>query len=186
VSASILGECFSEFSVSAQRLELLPVYSVSEEAEQIRTWRAGYARPERSVRNDSYLRTVAADVLDGRERSRIRVVDLPLSDYVRWEFEGYTENAAAGEEIRIAVRGGGTAEAQKALAGLPWDFWVFDFGTEEERVVLLEFDRDGEFVAEHLATQVDLRLCHRAWQTAWKHSVPLNEYRARRKASSAA
>lgn len=186
MSESILSECFGEFSVSAQRLETLPVYSVSEEAEQIRAWRAGRARPGRSIRNDGYLRSVAADVLDGRERGRIRVVDLPLSDYVRWEFEGYAENAAAGEEIRIAVRDGGSAEAQKALAVVSWDFWLFDFGTEEERAVLLQYGPDGDFEDAHLATQVDLAHCHRVWQTAWRHSVPLNEYRARRKTSSAA
>lgn len=186
MSASILSECFGEFSVSAQRLETLPAYSVSEEAEQIRAWRAGRARPERSIRNDDYLRSVAADVLDGRERSRIRVVDLPLSDYVRWEFDGYTENAAAGEQVRIAVRSGGSPEAQKALEAVSWDFWLFDFGTEDEQAVLLEYGQDGKFVDAHLATQVDLAHCHRVWQAAWQHSVPLNEYRARRKTSSAA
>ena len=186
MSGNILSECFSEFSVSAQRLETLPAYSVSEEAEQIRAWRAGRARPERSVRNDDYLRSVAVDALDGRERRRIRVADLPLSDYVRWELEGYTENAAAGEEIRIAVRNGGTLEAQKALTAVSWDFWLFDFGTEEETAVLLEYDQDGQFAGAQLAEHADLVYCHRMWQTAWKHSVPLNEYRARRKAPSAA
>lgn len=186
MSGNILSECFGEFSASAVRLETLPAYSVSEEAEQIRAWRAGRARPERSVRNDDYLRSVAVDVLDGRARGRIRVVDLPLSDYIRWELDGYAENAAAGEEIRIAVRNGGTPEAQKALAGVSWDFWLFDFGTEEESAVLLEYDQDSQFTGATLATYGDLRHCHRMWQTAWNHSVPLNEYRARRKASSAA
>ena len=186
MSGNILSQCFGEFSVSAQRLEVLPAYSVSEEAEQIRAWRAGRARPGRSVRNDDYLRSVAVDALDGRERRRIRVVDLPLSDYIRWEFEGYTENAAAGEEIYIAVRNGGTYEAQKALASVSWDFWLFDFGTEEENAVLLEYDQDGQFVDAQLATAADLVYCHRMWQTASKHAVPFNEYRARRKTSSAA
>jgi hypothetical protein len=175
VSGDILDECFRQFRSSAFRLETLPAYAISGEAERIEAWRDGRARPERSVRTSEYLREVAANVLAGRERMRVRIVDHPLSEYCLYQMAGYIESAAAGEQIRIVVRNGGSEQARPDLDGVAGDFWFFDMGTEYERAVLLEYDR-GAFTGAHLAAQPDLALCRRLWVLAHKHSVHLNEY----------
>jgi hypothetical protein len=179
VSGNPLDDCFREFRLSAIRLECLPAYSVHGEAESIQAWREGLPRPERSLRTSDYLRDVAVDVLNGRQRARVRVVDEPLSEYIRWELDSYTENAVAGEEIRIAVRNGGDDKAQRDLADVS-DFWYFDRGEEDERAVLMYYEADGTFISSHLATAVDHSWCRRMLARAWKHSVPLNEYVAAR------
>jgi hypothetical protein len=176
---SVLGDCFGDFRASAWRLETLPAYLVQEEAEQIRAWHDGRPRPERSVRNDDYLREIAANVLAGRDRRRIRLADHPLSEYVRWELAAYAENAVVGEEIRVTVRREGGTVLVPVLDQVALDFWWFDAGTEDERAVLLDYDHEGRFTGEHLASAVDLAWCRRLWAAAERHSAPLNEYVAR-------
>ena len=180
MSGDILDECFAWYHTSAVRLETLPAYSAGgAEAERLDAWRRHYPIPERSVRTSDYLREVAAGVLAGRERKRFRIVDHPLSEYCRFEIGfAYPESAAAGEEIRIAVRNGGTAEAQKALAGIDSDAWFFDLGTEDERCVLMGYEPDGTYVDAHLATEVDHRHLRKLLVKTIEHSVPLAEYLA--------
>jgi hypothetical protein len=188
VSGDILDECFAWYHTSAVRLETLQAYSVGgSEAERLAAWERGYPIPERSVRTSEYLREVAAGVLAGRERQRVRIVDLPATDYTRFEtLVAYPESAAAGEEIRIAVRNGGIPEAQKALAGIDSDAWFFDLGTEDERCVLMEYEADGAYTAAHLATEVDHRHLRKLLAKAVHHSVPLAEYLAQARRRTAA
>jgi hypothetical protein len=176
VSGDILDECFSRFRSSAFRLEALPAYAVSGEAERIEAWRDGRARPERSVRTSGYLRDVAANVLAGLERTRVRIVDHPLSEYCRYQMAGYIESAAAGEQIRIVVRNGGSEQSTPDLDSVVNDFWFFDMGTEDESAVLLEYDVTGAFTGARLAAGPDLALCRQLWALAYQHSVHLNEY----------
>lgn len=178
MSSDVLDACFRDSRVSAVRLETLPAYYVAGEAERIAAWREGRPRPERSVRTNAYLREVAADVLAGRDRVRIRVVDHPLSDYLRYQFAGYVESAAAGEEIRIAVRQGGTRAAQRDLADAGPDCWVFDRGADTERVVVLYYDAAGRYQGAELAGPVVAAECLAQLDWAAMHAVPLNEYLA--------
>jgi hypothetical protein len=184
-SGNVLDDCFTGFRFSALRLEVLPAYNEREEAASLAAWRARRPRPERSLRNDGYLREVAEDVLAGRQRQRVRVVDEPLSDYVRWELEAYAENQATGEEIRVAVRKGGSDRAQRDLAQAI-DVWLFDIGEEDERAVLMYYESDGTFASAHLATAADHAWARKLAARAWQHSVPLNEYVARRRKAAAA
>ena len=185
MSDDVLDACFSGYRFSAIRLETLPAYSVRGEAEFIQAWRERKPRPERSVRNDEYLREVAADVLAGRDRQRIRVVDEPLSDYIRWELNGLAENDVAGEATQVAVRAGGSEKAVRDLAGIT-DFWMFDYGHEDEQAVLLYYGQDGEFDSAYLATAVDHGWCRKMLARALRHSVPLAEFAAKHRRGSAA
>jgi hypothetical protein len=178
VTGDILEECFSTFRDSAVRLETLPAYSVPGETERIAAWREGRPRPERSVRTSEYLREVAQDVIWGKERARIRVLDLPMSDYALYQVTGYMESAAAGEEIRVAVRRGGTSAALADLDGMA-DFWLFDAGTEHARAVLMDYDETGRFTGSRAAGPVELEACEAMWDVAERHADALNEFLAR-------
>lgn len=177
MSGGILDECFRQFQVSAVRLETLPAYAVKGEQERIQAWRDGRPRPERSVRTNDYLREVAANVLAGRERRRIRVVDHPLSEYLRYQFTGYVETAAAGEEILVAVRRAGSRLIRPDLEHVS-DAWLFDLGHAGECAVLLSYHPDGAFTGARLADASELAACIRWHDAAVRHSVPLNAYLA--------
>lgn len=177
MTGEILEECFSAFRFSAVRLETLPAYAVADEAARIAAWREGRPRPERSVRTSDYLREVAQDVIWGKERRRIRVIDLPMSEYARYQMTGYMESAAAGEEIRVAVRHGGSRAAQSDLDGMA-DFWLFDSGTEHARGVLMDYDEAARFTGSRAAGPVELEACEAMWDVAARHAVALNEFLA--------
>lgn len=187
MTGDILDECFRWYTTSAVRLETFQSYDVGgSEAERIRAWKRGLPLPERSVRTSNYLREVAAGVLAGRERRRVRIVDEPISEYVSFELVGYAESQAAGEEIRIAVRQGGTPQAAKDLAGIATDAWFFDLGTEDEACVLMHYEADGSYTGASLATAVDHRYMRRILAKADKHAVSLAEYAAQVRRRTAA
>src|SRR5438874_2166734 len=58
-------------------------------------------------------------------------LDLPLTDYLRYELASYRSSMAAGMETYIADR-----DRHPDLAGLTKDFWMFD----EQHVAVMRYD----------------------------------------------
>jgi hypothetical protein len=142
VNADDFGRLFESFTVSAFRLECLPAYDVTEDAEReaFRRWRAG----EQPQGDRAWLQTVRDANERGAQMQRVRLVESPLTEYQRFELaHGYPANVAAGEDIRIC--------GHRPDGLLVVDFWLFDNTT----AVVLEYDDEGRFlrpvVAENLA-----------------------------------
>jgi hypothetical protein len=96
-------------------------------------------------------------------------LDRPLTEYLRFELLAYQENAAAGEEIRLAER-----DVHPALAALRSDFWLFD----DTIAVPMQYDEEGHFVDFHVTTAPDVvERCRRERDLALAHSAPLHEFR---------
>ena len=133
--------CFDEFRVSAFRLETLRQYAVPAEDERIAAFRERRPLPERSVRTSPWLRRIAETTAAGKHWSRVHVVDVPLSEYVRFEMVTYRESAQAGEDIRITDR-----RADPALDALQTDFWLFDAETDHPFAALMQYNADGHYV----------------------------------------
>ncbi len=151
---------------SAFRLETLSEYKAKGEVEELRAFREGRPRPPRNPDTNAWLRNVADKTAIGCTWQRVHLVDRPLSEYLRFEFIGYEENIAAGEDVRIADRATVPAE----LAALTKDFWLYD----EEIVVVMNYDDDFRFVGgdvdENVAPYLEIR------DLALAHSVPLHDY----------
>jgi hypothetical protein len=161
---------FDLFTYSSFRYEGLPAYSVAEEAERIEAWRAGGPRPERSMRTSPWLRRVAVSTAEGKQWSRVRAVDRPLPEYLRYELAGYVENQAVGDRTYLVDR----VDAWEGP-----DFWLFDGGTDDARAATMSYSPAGAFegfelVTDHaaLATLNDVR--HRLLERA----TPLNVWLA--------
>ena len=86
--------------------------------------------------------------------ARVRFVELPMTEYTRYEFEtGYPSSSAAGEKISVVDR----AEHPE-LDHVREDFVVFDDTalmyyryTDDDRLTGYEYSEDPALVAEHLA-----------------------------------
>lgn len=132
-----LGRLFSTFERSAFRLECLPTYAVTEdaEAEAFRLWLAG-GQPPKKARD--WPKLVASATANGKKMQRVRVIRA-MTAYLRFELSwGYPDNVAAGEDIRILE-----LRAGESLAGMPEvDYWLFDDAT----MVRLEYDGAGRFL----------------------------------------
>jgi hypothetical protein len=157
---------FDSFTRSAWRLELLPVYVMPQEADNISRWRAGERLP--ADHRSPWMERVAGYRESGRSIGRVHVVRRPLSEYVRFEFDWYyRHHVRAGEDIRILD----VTEGHDP--GLPdHDFWLFD----ETTVVEMLYRPDGTQIGRELIEHADLEAYVKWRDVARAASVPVLEY----------
>jgi hypothetical protein len=115
-----------------------------------------------------WLSMVQEAARKGRYFARVRVVDLPLSDYSRWSFVIAQHNIAAGEDIRYLAR------HQAREVGLPnHDYWLFD----SRRLLRMRFDEDDRFIGGEIVDDPAEIVEHNYWRdTAWHHAVRRDEF----------
>lgn len=167
------GALFDRFRSSAFRMETLQAYRVAEDLTAIEAWRAGRARPEYSVRTSPWAARLATSSIAGRLWRRVRVVELPLTEYVQWETAAYIESAVLGEQIRILLR-------TSTFTDLTEDFWLFDADQPGQAVaVAMRYDADGRPGEHQLVTDPDtVAVFAQAATRAWDAATPLNEFLA--------
>nr|WP_043734414.1 DUF6879 family protein [Streptomyces zinciresistens] len=119
----------------------------------------------------SWLDVVTGTTGRGVVMRRLRVVSEPLSDYVRYEYDGTFTNIAAGEDVRWLPRSRARDLLLPALDG-----WVMD----ERTLILHHFGGDGQWTDPRMEVLNDPALAKRyaaAYQAAWERAVPHEEYR---------
>jgi hypothetical protein len=168
----LVGEDFSRlltgFEHTAFRLELLRRYTAPAEEAPLRRFLAG--EPPRIEWAQDWLDQVAQMTAAGKSMQRVRVVDTPPGDYLRFELALFPHSIKAGEEILILDRD--TA----AALGLPdQDFWLWD----SSRVALMHYDDEGSFLGAELIEdpRTVVRNCY--WRDAALHfSMTYQRYMA--------
>lgn len=165
------ADLFGTFRKSAFRLETLQYYVLAEDEPRRQAFREGRPLPPRPGKTES-IRLVRDAVAAGRRVHRVHVVDLPLSDYIRYELAVYAENVAAGEEVRIAPR-----SADPGLTALDTDFWLFDAETDGPVVVWFRYAPDGQILSRDFTEDPGevSRACDQR-DLALAHSMPLAEF----------
>ena len=130
------GAAFGElFRRSAFRLELLDRYTVPNEAEPLRRFRAGL--PQDPAWREPWARFVRESVAAGKVMERVHVVSEPLTEYLKFEVtSAYPANAAAGEDIRVLP------VAKYPVFYPVHDFWLFD----DAVAAVMDYDDDGRFL----------------------------------------
>jgi hypothetical protein len=146
-------------------LETLSYYDVGSDGDDYRRYLRGEPAPTAAAKQP-WLDRLQADVAKGRRWRRAHAVTTPLSDYLRYECEwAYTDNAAAGEDIRII------ADASAALLGVG-DFFVLD----DQHVIRSLYDSQGLFIGAEVVTESSAKAPYIAvadliWQTAQPFSA---------------
>jgi hypothetical protein len=135
VTPETFDSLFDAFTYTAYRWEGLPAYAVSVEDASLRAFVDGTPRPERSVRTSPWMARIAVSTANGKQWSRTRIVDQPLTEYQRYQLMSYVESQAVGEQIALVDR------ADLAVDGP--DFWLFDADTEHAHAVLLHYTPAG-------------------------------------------
>jgi Family of unknown function (DUF6879) len=163
--ARLFGAC----QVSACHLEMRDHYAVEEERADIEKWRAGEWGPEQDAESKaSWLDLMRSTSARGVRLRRARIVSEPVTEYIRFEYEGTPQNIAAGEEVRWLPR---TRTSGLALPGN--DFWIFDGAT----VLFNHFTGDGGWVGNELSTDPRVaELCASAFESVWNLGIPHSEY----------
>jgi len=164
---------FDSFRSTVYRYEALPAYAVGgSEAERIKAFEEGRARPEQSVRTAPWLARIARTTLvDGKEWSRTRVVDDPLTAYQRYQVDNWRETQAVGSKTLIARR--------SDVGDLGPDFWLFDANTPGAHAVIMRYDDVGHWLgAEYVDDAETLAGLRRVQAAVDAEGVPLNEFLA--------
>jgi hypothetical protein len=152
-------------AAEAFRFEARDSYAIGEERTEYAAFLKGVPRmPDQVGWWKQYLDQVAERARQGRERSRVRVLADPPTDYQRWLLWADPWYAEAGEDIRYLPR-------RKAREiGLPdSDWWLLD----DKRAVTLAFDDDGHVARRTLVAEPSLIARYRLWRDmAVRFSVP--------------
>jgi hypothetical protein len=157
---------FRGFEHTAFRLEVRTSYAPPYERESFERFLAG--EPYELTWMREWLSLVREATSGGRRFARVRVVDVPLSDYNRWSHEVARHNIDAGEDIRYLRRD------RACEAGLPdHDYWLFDSRT----LLRMRFDESDKFVGGEVMQDAAQIVRHAYWRdAAWHHAVRRDDF----------
>lgn len=156
---------FDGFEQEAFRLETLPVYDMTSEQQEYRTF---LQTGELDIPDDDqWLTRVRYFRSTGRWVGRVHVLTQPLNDYLRYEFAVYRHTVRAGEDVRILDATG------RHDTGLPpQDFWLFD----ESAVVLMDYRPGGVQIGRELLEGADPEPYIGWKRLALEQAIPFEEY----------
>lgn len=159
-------DLFRTFSRTAFHLELKDSYHVSQEAGPFGLFLAG--KPDDFSWHQPWLQLVRAATQAGKSVTRVRVVTVPHSGYVRWGLTVAPLNIEAGEDIRWLPR--------QLTSGIDFpsdDYWLFD----DNRVVFTVFEDDGRFAGGAEASDPGIiEQCRKVHEQVWALAIPHHEY----------
>jgi hypothetical protein len=170
VSELVSGEAFlnlfRDVEHTAYRLEVRTSYGIPEEDEPYRRFLTGEDPGLEWF--EPWLDLMREETAKGKRVERVRVIDTPPSDYLRFELWGTPYNLAAGEDIRYLARD------QAVALDLPtYDYWLFD----SHILARLQFGEHDRFLGVLLADDPTDVLRHVQWQgAAWHHAITFEAY----------
>lgn len=130
-----------ENSTNILRVETLSRYTSASDRDWVAAYLHGEQKPDVEAKRE-WLDILSGHAAAGHPVRRVRVVQRPVSDYVRYSCEwSYVDNAAAGEQVRVLDEDDDDPDAAD-LAHLVGDFYVAD-----DRVITMRYDADGAFVS---------------------------------------
>lgn len=169
VSGEAFADLFRRFEHSAYRLEPRSAYKVDAESEAYRQFVNGEDPGVEWI--GDWLRLMRMQTEQGKRVERVRVVDDPPSEYVRFMLWLTPHNIESGEDIRYLERN------EAARVGLPdYDYWLFD----SHLLARFEFTEDDRPLGVYLIDDAAEIVRHNYWRdVAWHHSVTFAEYSER-------
>lgn len=135
-----IGEAFAGFKKSAKRLEILQEYRIEgDEWDTFTKFQAGQPTPV-YAELEEWMSMLDAWHKDGKEVERIRVIENPLTSYLKYEIDlGYIPSALHGQKVYFISKEKFERICQNKIRS---DFWIFD----DEIVFELLYDERGSFL----------------------------------------
>ena len=152
------------------RVETLDRYTSTSDGTEFARFRAGEREPDR-VSKAAWLDRLRADAASGRPWRRLRVVAPPLTDYVRYSCEwGYTDNGAAGEQIRVLDLA--TAPPGCDVLLRLGDFYLLD----NTDAVAMRYDPAGQFLSAEPVAEPLTDIYRSAASAGWELAEPFEHW----------
>ncbi|MGI0141029.1 MAG: DUF6879 family protein [Candidatus Micrarchaeales archaeon] len=146
------------------RLELLDKYDVEEERYPLQQFRGGIFLESEEMK--LWRERVAATKKRAVKVQRVHIVNLPLSDYLIFEIEGYKRTQKAGEEIFLL------AQEEVSISEKISDFWMFD----DQAAVELEYSKSGTYISTHGVPSEKISELVEVKHKLLQRAVPLKEF----------
>jgi hypothetical protein len=151
------------------RVQTLARYTVASDGEDFERYLRGEEDPV-APQKQAWLDRLAAGVQEGRVRRNVHIVEQPLSDYLRYQFEWcYTFNVAAGQDIRVLDADAIPVAAHLAACG---DFTL----VEGVDVARNQYAPDGTFLGAVQAPSDTAAALAALGETAWALAVPFTAW----------
>lgn len=135
-----LSEMFLKFKRSAKRLEILQEYHMDgDEWDTFQKYRNGYPTP---IFNelDEWNNQIKEWSKQGKTVERIRVIDSPLTDYLKYQIDlGYLPSALCGQSVRFVSKKVFDAVNKYNIKN---DIWIFD----DKHAFEMIYDKNGVFI----------------------------------------
>ncbi len=152
------------------RLEAIPEYGVPEDLVQFEKWKLGESDLDEASIN--WLGNLNKTKERGVKMQRVRVVPLPLSDYIKYEIYFWKHSMQNGEEILFLEE----KEYDRLIQPLnfkPKDFWMFD----DKVLIIFHYDKTGDFVMEESITDMQTTNEHlELKQKLLQSAIPMEEF----------
>ncbi|MDD5331778.1 MAG: hypothetical protein PHE43_03070 [Candidatus Nanoarchaeia archaeon] len=127
---------FKNFKKYAFRLELLQEYNIPNERKHfIKFLKTKIYTPST---NSEWIKLIKSANKRKAKISRVHVIELPLSDYLKFEIRYYKINKNAGEQVFLLNKD----KFKKIKPNIKSDFWLFD----DEIVLKMKYDKQGRFL----------------------------------------
>jgi hypothetical protein len=108
----------------------------------------------------AWLRMIREAAAEGRRFARVRVVDLPMSDWTRYSYALAEHNIKAGEDIRYVER----SNAPDLPAD---DYWLLD----SSKLIVMRFDETDRFIDGELVEDPAEIVQANYWRDATWHKA---------------
>lgn len=142
---------------TAFRWEAQPAYALGYEAETFARFLAGSPVPPPELGWwRPWLDQITRMTAEGKQFSRVRVVDEPPSDYQRWMIWTGRWNIEAGERISYLPR----SMARQLAIPMGYDWWLLD----DERLIMMRYTESGEIAGKELITDAGVIARHLGWR----------------------
>ena len=155
------------------RVETLPQYVSASDGSEFDRYLGGEPEPDRAAKA-GWLDRIRADTAAGRTWRRLRLVEPPLTDYVRYSCEwGYTDNSEVGEQVRVLDLSHAPVGAH-VLSDIG-DFYLLD----DAYVAVMRYDAKGTFIRAELVGEPVTEVYRGAARAGWAVAEPFGEWWAR-------
>ena len=160
---------FRSFEHTAFRLEVRESYNAPREVESFRRFKAG--EPVDLSWAETWFSMIRGATAEGRRFARVRIVNVPLSEYSRFGLWGARRTSDAGEDIRYLPR-----DVAEGLDLPNHDYWLFD----SRRLVRMHFGEEDKFQGGEIITDAAEVVQHNYWRdVAQHHAIRRDDFEAK-------
>jgi hypothetical protein len=154
---------------SVFRLESIPEYNIPGDIELFEKWKKGKLKINK---NDSWFNRLRNTKEKGISMQRVRIVPLPILDYIKYEMEFWKISRECGE-VFLFLEESKYDQIKEGLNFNPEDFWMFD----DKNLVIFHYDETENLVSEEVVEDENIINDYVALEKELvKEAIPMKEF----------